>query len=374
LLDLEPDRPNALVHLARIEAAARDAAALDSVARRVIELAPSGDRVLEMRLLQALVRNDGVARERVIADFRQANDDAIALGVWSAGTYLEDPDAAASLARLLVENSRSSDTRVIGYGILASVAMVEGRWSRAVEALDAMAVLNPIAALEHRTMMTATAIAPLDSASLEAYRDELRAVDWAAIPKAAAAGVWATALDGLHRQLGQYLIGLASARRGDEQEALAAAEALERLGTPPGYGSLVRDWARGVRATMAWQLGRVDDALREIDGFEGRVWYQFATASPFLTLAYERYLLARLLEETGRLEDALRWYGSFEATALHELAFLAPSHWRRGIILQQLGDGDTARAHFDRALELWHDADAEFRPVVEDARERLDRR
>jgi len=271
----------------------------------------------------------------------------------------------------MTEESRSSDTRVVGYGALASVALAEGNRSGVAEALDAMEALNPIAALEHRTMLAATSVAPFDSASLDAYRAQLRTIDWEPIPPAGAPGVWYTALDGLHAQLAQYLIGLVSARLGDGDQALAAATTLEAMDAPDGYGSLVRDWARSVRATMAWQSQGVEEALREIEQSEGHVWYQFASASPFLTLAYERFLRARLLEESGRLDDALRWYGSFEGTGLHERIFVPPSHWRRGHVYEQLGDRQTARAHYERFLEMWDDVDVEFRPMVEDARQRL---
>ncbi len=372
LLELEPDRPNALVHLARIEAGARDEAAMDATVRRAIELAPEGDRMLELRLLQAYVRADPAAQERVIADFRQASDGDLGEALWSAGAYLDDPGVAAEIASIMTEESRSSDTRVVGYGVLASVAMARGRWGAVTEALDAMAELNPVAALEHRTMLAATALAPVDSASLGTYREQLRAVDWAAIPPATAPGVWYTALDGLHAHLAQYLIGLASARLGDMEQALTAAEALEDLGMPDGSGSLAHDWARGVRATAAWRSGDIEDALHEIGQFEGRVWYQFATASVFQTLAYERYLRARLLEEAGQLDEALRWYGSFEATGQYDLIFLAPSHWRRAQIYDQLGVREAARGHYQRFLELWDDADPVFRPMVEEARQQLD--
>jgi serine/threonine-protein kinase len=372
LLELEPDRADALVHLARIEAGAGNEAALDEMVRRVSELAPEGDRLLEMRLLQAYVRGDAQAEQRVLADFRQASDGTVAEAAWSASSYIDDLGATAALASILAEDTRSSDTRVVGYGVLASVALARGQWATATEALDSMARLNPVGALEQRTMLAATTVGAVDSAALETYRAELSAVDWTNIPPGTAPGVWYTALDSIQAQLAQYLIGLASARLGDTAAALAAAAALERLGTPDGHGSVVRDWARAVRATAAWRSGNVDAALGDIDQFEGQVWYQLATASLYHSQAYERYLRASLLEETGRLEESLRWYGSFEATGLHDLIFLAPSHWRRGHVYQQLGDAETAQAHYLRFLELWSEADAAFRPMLDDARQQLD--
>lgn len=291
--------------------------------------------------------------------------------LWSAGSYLTDPSIVGQLASILVDDSRSSDTRSLGYGALASVALARGRWGDADEALDAMADLKPLAALEQRTMLEATALALEDSTVLMTYVDQLRDADWTTISPPAAPGVWFTAVDGLHSHLAQYLIGLASARVGDMEQALTAAATLERMGTPDGQGSLVQDWARGVRATVAWKSGNLADALREMDRYEGRVFYQLATGSLFHTLAYERYLHARLLEESGQFEDAIRWYNSFRGTGAYDLIFLAPSHWRRGRIYHQMGDDEAARSHYERALELWGDADEVFLPIVEDIRREL---
>jgi tetratricopeptide (TPR) repeat protein/tRNA A-37 threonylcarbamoyl transferase component Bud32 len=372
LLALEPDRADALVHLARIEAAAQDAQALDAVAQRAAELTPEGDRLLELRLLQAHVRGDVAARERVLADLRSQGDGMIFEVLWSAGSFLDDPSVAGQLAGILVEDSRSSDTRALGYGALASIAMAQGRWNAASDALDAMAEIKPLAALEQRTMLEATSVAVVeDSSALVRYVEQLRNADWTSISPAPAPGVWFTALEGLHSHLAQYLIGLASARVGDTEQALAAAAALERMGTPDGQGSLVHDWASGVRATVAWRSGNVAEALGEIEHYEGRVFYQLATGSLFHTLAYERYLHARLLEESGRFEEALRWYGSFKGSGASDLIFLAPSHWRRGHIYRQMGDNQAARTHYQRALELWNDADDVFLPILEEIRRQL---
>ncbi|MEJ2238504.1 MAG: protein kinase [Gemmatimonadales bacterium] len=371
LLALEPDRADALVHLARIAAAERDAAELESVVRRAAELAPEGDRLLELRLLQAHVRGDVGARDRVLADLRSEGDGMVFEVLWSAGSYLTDPNMAGQLAGILVDDSRSSDTRALGYGALAAVALAQGRWSAAREALDAMADLKPLEALEQRTMLAATAIALEDSSALVTYIERLRNADWTTISPPAAPGVWFTAVEGLHSHLAQYLIGLASARVGDMEQALTAAARLERMVPPDGQGSLVQDWARGIRATAAWRSGDVADALRWMDQYEGRVFYQLATGSLFHTLAYERYMHGRLLEENGRLEEALRWYSSFKGSGVYDLIFLASSHWRRGHIYHQMGDDQAARNHYERALELWDDADEVFLPIVEDIRQQL---
>jgi tetratricopeptide (TPR) repeat protein len=220
-------------------------------------------------------------------------------------------------------------------------------------------------------MLSSTGVGPADSGSLAAYEKDLQTVDWSDSSPSAAPGVWFSALYGLHRHLAVYLTGLASARRGDTEVALAAAQSLESMATPDGYGSLIADWTRGVRAAAAFYQGRIEAAMEGISSYEGRVWYQYATSSAFLTLAYERYLRARILEESGLLEDALRWYASFEAVGVHELIFLAPSHLRRATIHAQLGNVETARRHYARALELWDEADPHFRQILNEVGRKL---
>ncbi|UCD23701.1 MAG: hypothetical protein JSW51_11795, partial [Gemmatimonadota bacterium] len=368
LLGLEPGRPDALIHLARIEAAANDVEALDLLVRRATELAPEGDRLLEMRLLQSHVKGDVAAQEQVLDDFRQEGDGVIAEAWWSAGAFLDDPNVAIELAQMLTDDSRSSDARVVGYAAMASGGMTQGQWTNVLDDLSAMSELDPIAALEYRTILAATAVVPVDSVELINHIAQLREFDWTAIPPPAAPGVWFTALSGLHQHLAQYLIGLASARIGMSDQALAAAQALAAMQPPEGHGSLIRDWVRGIRATVAWRAGDIEAALAELEQFEGHVYYQLATASLFHTLAYERFLLARLLEESGRLEEALTWYDSFEGAGLHDRVFEAPAHWRRGHIYLQLGDEATAREHYMRLLGLWAEADTAFSTVLEDAR------
>lgn len=94
-------------------------------------------------------------------------------------------------------------------------------------------------------------------------------------------------------------------------------------------------------------------------------------ASPFFAQSYERYLRALLLDEAGRTEGARRWYGSFANTNAFDHAFLAPSHYRRGVIAEREGDAAAARRHYERLLELWVEPEPAFQAVVQDVRRRL---
>ena len=54
-------------------------------------------------------------------------------------------------------------------------------------------------------------------------------------------------------------------------------------------------------------------------------------------------------------------------------ALLAPSHYHRGEIYEDMGDTEKALWHYSAFAELWEDADPEFLPLVEDVRERMAR-
>ena len=75
------------------------------------------------------------------------------------------------------------------------------------------------------------------------------------------------------------------------------------------------------------------------------------------------------------LDQRLVWNGENRVSAagsgVHDLIYLAPSHWRRGHIYHQMGDDQAARTHYERALELWGDADEVFLPILEDIRQQL---
>ena len=93
--------------------------------------------------------------------------------------------------------------------------------------------------------------------------------------------------------------------------------------------------------------------------------------SPFYSQGLERYLYAGLLESQERWEDAVRWYGSFTSNSIFDFVYLAPSHIRRGHLLERQGQHRPAGDHYRKALELYQDSDTEFGPLVREAREGL---
>jgi tetratricopeptide (TPR) repeat protein len=90
------------------------------------------------------------------------------------------------------------------------------------------------------------------------------------------------------------------------------------------------------------------------------LWFQSTVVSPFLSLAYDRFLRAELLREAGRDAEALGWYGSIAERSPFELVYAAPSQLRRAEIFARQGDHDAERAAYQQALSRWDRADPEL--------------
>jgi serine/threonine-protein kinase len=373
LIALDPDQASPFVHLARVAGVAGDITGLDSLANRAITLSPEGDRVVEMRALQAFSHQDSTARAQVLADLARMGNDGLAEVSWSTGTFLGHPADGEAVAQLMTVPTRSVETRAYGYVLLAFSDLAQGRWSSARGRLDELRVLQPAMALEIEALVAVTPFRPAEHAELEELRERLAEFDAAAVAPSAAQSVWFAVHNGMHPLLRAYLLGVLSARLGDGDAARRYEGEAERMDVPPTAGSLQHDIVRRVQATDALVSGDTAAALALLEEVRLQVWHQFSVASPFFSGSLERYLLARLLEQTGRHTDALRWYGSFEGAAVHDRPFAAPAHWRRARIYGALGDREQAVQHYQRFVDLWRDADPEFQSMVEEARSELAR-
>jgi tetratricopeptide (TPR) repeat protein/tRNA A-37 threonylcarbamoyl transferase component Bud32 len=373
LLALEPDQSTAYIHLARIAAVQGRSAALDSIASQVANLRDVSRVLLELRMLQALMRDDEALQARVTADLRAAADVDLAEVSWSAASFLGNPGKARQIVALLTDGPRSMESRMLGHQWLAYLELAQGRWGRAQEQLDLVEQLDAATALEHRVAMSNTPHLSVAASEFQILHDRLLALDPSEVPASAAPGVFFSVHDGLHGALRTYLLGLLSARLGGASEAERYADELEALVLPRETGSLAEDLARGIRASVAFTSGRAAEGLAELEAVRWEMWYQLTTSSPFYALAYERFLRARLLQQVGRDQDALRWYGTFANTSVHDLVYLAPSFFHRGEIYERLGEPEQAVSHYSRFVELWASADPTLQMMVEDARERIAR-
>ncbi|MFQ5349838.1 MAG: tol-pal system YbgF family protein, partial [Thermoanaerobaculia bacterium] len=112
-------------------------------------------------------------------------------------------------------------------------------------------------------------------------------------------------------------------------------------------------------------------ALEALDRSHAYVSYQDVFASPFFSRSYERYLKAETLAELGRFEEAIRWFSSFAELSFWDVAFLAPSFYRRAQIYDQLGRENEAKASYEEFLRLWADAEPELQDWIGRAESRV---
>ena len=126
--------------------------------------------------------------------------------------------------------------------------------------------------------------------------------------------------------------------------------------------------ARSLRKGLAAALTRAERGALEALAVLGRpsaeLWYQATIISPFLSLAYERFLRAELLHEAGRHAEALGWYGSIAERSPFELVYAAPAQLRRAEIFARQGDREAERAAHQEAATRWAKADPELQLLL----------
>ena len=164
-----------------------------------------------------------------------------------------------------------------------------------------------------------------------------------------------------------YLSGVLSARLGDRAQATRRAVELDGLARSDS-SSMAADFARGIRAELAFAASDPEAALREIEGLRHETYYVTAFAFPELSQARERFLHGEALVRLGRPEEALPWFGSFAEFSPYDMIYTAVGYLRRGELLESLGRPRDALAEYEQFVELWRDADPELQPMVRQAK------
>ena len=372
VLEFEPENTLALTHIARLAASQHRLGELDSMVIRIQQLVPQGDRTFDLRVLRAFAHHDRAEMDQALADLAKAPPVTVPFVVWQVGAYLQDVAGAARLARVGVTTDRPPEWRALSHQIRAHLELGLGRWAVAREELSALARIEPAAGLEYGALLRLAPFLPPDSAADRRLADSLATWNAGGIPPPQRLGSESSLLtlhDRLHPQLRAYLLGLWRARVGHLESARSLADTLERLPGTTEAMALAHGMAASVRAHA--QGGEPGTLLAGLERVPIHHWYELHLYSPFYSMAYERYRLATLLETSGRDDEALRWFSSFQDHAFYDLAYLAPSHYRRGLIHQRRGDAEAADRHFARFIELWAECDPELEPLVKDARSRI---
>jgi hypothetical protein len=359
-------------------------AATDATRRRLLALAAlAGDEVTLERLARDLpsgsldaqvaralrVLSAGTAAERsaLLADIAALPPAHAATLAWSLAHIADDRAATAALRRLRDPGS-PAELRVLAYLLLAHVEAGAGRLRAADRELAAAAALDDARALVHRAFFASLPFVPAAGTRLTDLRRGL------ALTRSARPNRFLPGEEALDAHLRLYFAGLLNARQGNTVAAESFARQTETLRANTEATSLGRDLARGIRARIALERGDHTQLLAQVEATRvQRIPLGSPGPLPFQSLAQERYLRGDALRRAGRREEALQWYAAIAEDGPFSRVFRAPAHLRQAEIHEELGDFAGAAFHYQRAAELWHDADAELRPLATAARRRAQR-
>jgi DNA-binding SARP family transcriptional activator/TolB-like protein len=360
VLGYEPDHIGALVHLTRIAAIEGHRDEAVQLSRRARSLSPDGDQWLALDAVAAFSAGDEEAIRQVLDAVRHARAITVGLTFADVALYSGDHEGGERIARTLLEVARSPELRALCHVGLAHLAVSQGRWAAGrEEAMEAQA-LDYAQGLETQALFAALPFLPIEPDELDQVRSELRS--WNALETPPTALPALAVHNGLHPAIRSFLLGLLAVRAGDLSEAH---EALGQLSQSSGPASVARtSLRRGLAASLTRAERGALEALAVLGRPSAELWYQATVISPFLTLAYERFLRAELLQETGRDAEALGWYGSIAERSPFELAYAAPAQLRRAEIFARQGDREAEQAAYDQAVTRWASADPELRLVA----------
>jgi len=347
-------------------------AAADTLIRRKF-----GDKVpYDVRVLFALVGKDTAAQRQLRAEGtrtagqkgRKANDRALEAGLWVA-IYLEDLDRAEEFTRFSTNPSLPAGIRASAHRFLGDLDVARGRWTAAQsEFATAGRLGHSDSALVARSLTAALPFLAVPRADIEIIRAEV--ARWK--PGSDVSAPLPESIRPLTGHLRLYLLGLLSSRLGATADALRHASELERTAAPPESHALVRDLARTIRADVASQAGRTEEALTLLEGVRGEVPFELLRL-PYFSEEPARYLRGRLLHQAGRNEEALRLVEVAFAGTPNELRYRAPAHLLQAEIHQGLGNRAAAVEQYSRFISLWRACDPPLRPALEEAKGELAR-
>jgi hypothetical protein len=291
---------------------------------QILKLSPDGDQALAMRALRAFAGRDRQGIKQVSEELQDARAITVAVAFSDVALYSGDLGGAENLARSFIQVARSSELRSLCHTLVAHLALARGEIETAWEELHAAQTLDAMWGLEMRALFASLPFLAVPEAKLHAIREELTRWNPAEAP-ASMFLIFAMHND-LHPAIRVYLLGLLSLRLDDKQAAIAHSLILTEM--EDSESGLVPSLAVELRAAVARAEGRTGDALLMLERSRPQLWFQLTVASPFFSLASQRFLRAELLREAGRTREAAGWYASIAERSPYELVYAGPARRR----------------------------------------------
>jgi len=337
VIRLDPDHVAAMVHLARISAIeARRGEMLDLI-ERILRVSPQGDQALAMRALRAFSGEDRAAMTRVAEELQEARAITVAIAFSDVALYAGNLGGAELLARSFIQVARSPELRALCHIVLAHLALAAERAEVARQELEQAEALDRAWGLEMRALFATLPFVQQTEGELHQIRRALEA--WDAGTLAPSMFLIFAMHNDLHPAIRAYLLGLLDVRLGDL--AGAAAQRAELGALQPELTGLAGSLEVELRATIARAEGRPEEALTLLERSRPELWFQLTVASPFFSLASQRFLRAELLNEVGRTAEAAGWYASIAERSPYELIYAPPARRRLMEIREARGRAGT---------------------------------
>ncbi len=363
-LALDPGNAHAMLHVARLAAADGRVGTLDSISGRFLARYTDTERTLEIRALRAWVHRDRAGAAAVVREATTFDVLVVHSLLQSAATLVQDLDAATTLAGPLIQATQATWLRMSAVQMVGSFALASGNWDTSPTRALADGTFDRDWLLETEALAASEPLFAVPQDRIARLREQL--TGRRSFPAAYPPGL--PAPDALGGAMRVYLIGLLSVRLGDGGEASRRESELRMMAGAGGPAAdLARQMGAGLRAERARTAGRFEQALTELNGV------RFELTVPRLAHqgVRERFLRAEVLHALGRDDEALAWYDSFQS--LYDLPFAALARLRQAQIHERAGRRERAAFNYGRFLGLWGNADAEFQPMVRQAREALAR-
>ena len=366
VLSYEPTHQSALMHLARVAANDGRHSQIDSL---LASVAAESDVALRVRTLRAFAVGDSAERGRVVEEVRLRGDPF--RSAMDVGVTLNDVVGAERLIRLAPELESGDEVKAVGKLVLAHLLLAQGRRAEALrEIADAHSLGSPYAATELAALSLADFL-PISTRELTATRRGLRPPHKQVLPAREVTSAYDLNPE-LLPPMRAFFAAMLAARAGDEAATSTATAELRQASNSLRAPALAFDLSKTIQAQAAWHRGRPAETIAALDSgwLRGQPWL---TETRFEAREYERYLRAEAFRASGRHEDALRWYASLGAGNFFDISYVAPAHLRQAQIYEHLGQAGEAIRHYEAFIRLWTRCDPEFRPMLDDARLRLER-
>ena len=324
VLRLEPDHVGAMVHLVRISAVEGRTEEMLGLIERTLEVSPDGDQALAMRALRAFARHDRKATQQVTLELQQARAVTIAIAFSDIALYSGDLAGAEGFARSFIQVARSPELRSLCHTLIAHLALAGDRPELVRQELQHAQALDSTWGLEMRGLFASLPFVTVPDSELDEVREAL--ARWNPAETTPSMFLIFAMHNEFHPAIRAYLLGLLNLRAGDLAGAAQQAMALSEL--EDSSGGLVPSIGVELRAALARAEGRAAVGLTMLERSRPELWFQLTVASPFFSLASQRYLRAELLRETGRPEEAAGWYSTIAQRSPYELIYAGPARQR----------------------------------------------